>query len=568
MELATGAEDALRLAEAAIEAGNAEQGAALLIALAGGTMEVDQNRAAALACASLGNLFENQLLSKVAARPWYLRAMRLIETDEPCVEQGWVAVAPLGCDVDDSAVLLRRAELAIDRARQFGDLDLEVKGLADAGLARVQLGDTAEGMAMIDEAMALACGGGRNRDVLGKAICSFYTACYLTVDLTRVEDWTTLFRRQGLVGPTPGSPLFLNSHCDSVRAMLLSRVGRWSEAEELLLESQTSLDAVMPGAAWHPPIALAELRIMQGRFDEAEVLLIGKDDFMQALVPMARLHQHRGDFDLARATAGRGLALMGTDRLRAAALLGIVVEANIGIGDTVAAAAALDDLDDRIASIDQPGLRSEAARLRARVLNAEGEPSHAATALRGALELLGGAELPLTRLSVHLDLARLLEPFDRSSARVDARAAVALLGRLDVIIGASDVGLLQRLGGLTDTNVSHPCRVRSWRRPIGGGPWGAATARCDCATHWDFAMSPSSSRTLAQNAMCSSWSTSSRASPSGATGGRSATQAPHRITTPGARTDNAWPNFAMRSRRPSPQRTTTTRHASKPNSTP
>ena len=62
--------------------------------------------------------------------------------------------------------------------------------------------------------------------------------------------------------------------------------------------------------SWHPAIALAELRIQQGRLADAEVLLLGKDAHLQALLPMARLHLARGDHDLARATANRGLRAM------------------------------------------------------------------------------------------------------------------------------------------------------------------------------------------------------------------------------------------------------------------
>ncbi len=114
-----------------------------------------------------------------AARAWFERATRLIEGEPPCIEQGWVAVAALGCDVDDPAVLLARAELALARARQFGDVNLETKALADAGLACVQAGRVDEGMTMLDEAMALACGPVDNLDAAGKSVCSFFTACYL-----------------------------------------------------------------------------------------------------------------------------------------------------------------------------------------------------------------------------------------------------------------------------------------------------------------------------------------------------------------------------------------------------
>ena len=96
----------------------------------------------------------------------------------------------MGCEVDDPAVLLERAELALDRARRFGDVNLETKALADGGLAHVQAGRVTEGMAMIDEAMALACAGdGGRADSTAKSVCSFFTACYYAGDLGRVEAW-------------------------------------------------------------------------------------------------------------------------------------------------------------------------------------------------------------------------------------------------------------------------------------------------------------------------------------------------------------------------------------------
>lgn len=90
-----------------------------------------------------------------------------------------MAIAGLGCDVSDPGVLIERADLALDRARRFGSLDLEVKAMADGGLARVEAGRVAEGMVLLDEAMALACGSGtedagvvgtlRQRGILGAA---------------------------------------------------------------------------------------------------------------------------------------------------------------------------------------------------------------------------------------------------------------------------------------------------------------------------------------------------------------------------------------------------------------
>lgn len=107
----------------------------------------DEPRRAAMACARLGDLYGTGMGNLTAARAWFARAQRLVADQPPCIEQGWVAVAAMGCDVDDPDVLWEAAELALDRARRFGDVNLEAKALADAGLAHVRLGRMEEGMA-------------------------------------------------------------------------------------------------------------------------------------------------------------------------------------------------------------------------------------------------------------------------------------------------------------------------------------------------------------------------------------------------------------------------------------
>ena len=163
-----------------------------------------------MTCASLGNVYAYVMGNMTAGRAWFVRARRLVADEPPCIEQGWVAVAEMGCDVDDPAELLAAAELALDRARRFGDVNLETKALADGGLAHVQAGRIAEGMAMLDEAMALACGAADDRDNAGQSVCSFFTACYYAADFERADAWTELMRRHGLIGasgPAHGVPV-------------------------------------------------------------------------------------------------------------------------------------------------------------------------------------------------------------------------------------------------------------------------------------------------------------------------------------------------------------------------
>ena len=448
--MAEAGDDALReltLADEAMKAWDADAAAAHLSAAIRGFTAAGDPCRAALACARLGDLFAHAFGNVTAARAWFLRATRLIEDQPPCIEQGWVAVAALGCDVDDPAVLLARAELALDRARRFGDVNLETKALADAGLAHVQAGRMAEGMAMLDEAMALACGPADDAEAAGKSVCSFLTACYFAADFDRAGTWADALRRQGLIGGARGGPLILSNHCDSVHATALCELGRWGEAEAMLTRAIDAFEAGMGMPSWHPAIALAELRIRQGRLADAEMLLLGKDGHLQALLPAARLHLARGDHDLARATAARGLRAIGDDRLRAAELLAVLVDSELGAGDLEAAAAACDELVLRTQGLDVPPLQARTAAARARVLDAGGDTAAAIGAMESALDLLPPTGVPLLRATVLVDLVRLHDRAgNRAAAAVEARRAEAALAGLDVVLPAADAALLDRFG--------------------------------------------------------------------------------------------------------------------------
>ena len=145
-------------ADEAWQRGDVDGMVAHLSAAIRGYTAADEPCRAAMACVRLGEALATAMGNLTASRAWFARARRLVEDQPPCLEQGWVAVAAMGCDVDDPAELLAAAELALDRARRFHDVNLETKALADAGLAHVQAGRVAEGMALLDEAMALACG--------------------------------------------------------------------------------------------------------------------------------------------------------------------------------------------------------------------------------------------------------------------------------------------------------------------------------------------------------------------------------------------------------------------------
>ena len=440
------AERALELADEAFSQFDVDGVVIHLSAAVRGFTAVGDKCRAAMACVQLGGMLGNTLGNLTAGRAWFARATRLVENEPPCLEQGWVAVAAMGCDVDDPERLLAAAELAIDRGRRFGDINLETKALADAGLAHVQLGRVPEGMALLDEAMALACGPADDTSTAAKSVCSFFTACYYAADFERAGSWADLLRTHGLIGTSPGSPAFLSSHCDSVQAMFLIELGRWGEADALLLKAKSDFEAVMPMPSWHPDIVLAELRIRQGRFAEAEALLIDKTQTMHALLPAARLHLERGDYDLARTCAMRGLRLVGDDRLRAVELLTVLVDADLANGDVAAARRASGELEECARAVDVFALRARVAAAQARVLAAAGDLAGAIDTLESALDALDPRQLPWIRTVLLLDLAGVRERSgDLRGATIDARTAASTLDTLDVVLTESQFALLQRL---------------------------------------------------------------------------------------------------------------------------
>ncbi len=440
----THASAALARATTAFLEGRLQPGIDELSAALRGFTDAGDVRRAAVTCARLGWAFETFVGNRTAAKVWFDRAARMLRDEPDCLEQGWVALAGMGCDVDDPADLRARAELALDRARRFGDINLEAKALADGGLARVQAGEVAEGMKMLDEAIALWCGPADDRDSASMGVCSFFTACYYAAEFDRAGNWVEDLRRVGLIGAAPGSQLFLNSHCDAVQATALIELGRWSEAEVLLTRAIVQVETCMSIPSWHPAIALADLRIRQGRLAEAEALLVGKDDHMQALLPAARLHLSRGDLDLALATVGRGLRMVRGDQLRGVELLALLADAELTAGHLDAATEASSLMEERAQGVDVPRLRAVVGRTQARVQAATGDLATAISTMERSVDAVPAGH-PVLRLMMILELVRLHEEAgNRAAATVEATRALSILTGLDVMPTAAERALLDR----------------------------------------------------------------------------------------------------------------------------
>ncbi|MDP1792626.1 MAG: hypothetical protein Q8K63_00705, partial [Acidimicrobiales bacterium] len=176
-----------------------------------------------------------------------------------------------------------------------------------------------------------------------------------------------------------------------------------------------------------------------------EALLVGKDASMQALLPMVRLHLGRGDFELARRAAQRGLRVMGADRLRAVELLIFLVDAELGLGDIDGATATCAELTERADALGVTTVATRAAMARAQVLIAAGKAADAVTVL-DSVHHVAEDRLPWLSATLLLTQANARDAAgDATGAQLDAKSAATILAGLDVVVGDTDRALLDRL---------------------------------------------------------------------------------------------------------------------------
>ncbi len=348
-------------------------------------------------------------------------------------QQGRKRRAALAAAVTDVGALATKAAEAVKLARKFDDLDLECKALADQGLALVTLGRSAEGMELIDEAMAILNSGEVHSFAAGQVACCTLTACERIGDLARADAWLRVLDEVGMSSSDQQAPI-LFAHCQATYGSLLCQVGRWGDAETALT---LGLTAGRTGFFLHRVMArasLADLRIRQGRLREAEQLLAACGDRWEAIPSRAKLHYVRREFEHAVSSVKQALRQIGEDHVRAVPLLALLANAEIARGDLDAARRAAETAEHLARETLSPGLIGEAALAMGNALAAAGNVTGAGAALDEGLRAVAPIEQVLIKGALHLALARLLAESDAPMAITEARAALAIFERLALAI--------------------------------------------------------------------------------------------------------------------------------------
>jgi ATP/maltotriose-dependent transcriptional regulator MalT len=393
-----------------------------------------------------------------ASRGWLARAERLLRDVAPSADRGWLDLArsERTADSSESAAL---AGAALEVGLTSGDADLELRALAQLGLAEVALGHVDSGLGRLDEAMAAAMSGEpATLETFADVACSLMLACDLAGDSQRQQQWGAVF--EDFVRKYDHVTLL--AFCRTCCADVYAADGRIDAAEKELLTAIRELtEADQRSRCLHPAVRLAEIRIMQGRFDEAERLLSGFDDDPDAVAAAVSLRLARGDAEAAEELLVRRLDEIGGSNLLAAPLLGQLVEARLARDHVDQAGEAAVQLAKLADGSGRERMAALGDLAHARVAARRGDIA-AADLFRQALNAFAALGLRLETARTRLELAQVLaeispgaaadvahrsrDELDALGATREAAMAAALMRSLGVAgrTGPKGLGLLSK----------------------------------------------------------------------------------------------------------------------------
>lgn len=354
------------------------------------------------------------------AAGWLRKAERLLAgaDDEAATGFAEVVSALFAFATGDLDEARSRGGAAFDAGARSGDADLEAMGLMLQGAALVRLGEVADGMPLLDEAMATASSGGLGPFATGLIYCRTLCACIDLHDFQRAGEWLATARSQ-VEHADAGFP----GDCRVHQAHLLLVTGDWEAAEREALGACTQaqdFDIRHSGMAWRE---LGAIRLRRGDLDGARDALGRARALAVSPEPEhARLLLAEGNVEAARAAIDEALA-GAVEPLERADLLPAAVEIRLAADDVEPASDGAQELAELAATYESTALSAAAAEVDGRCRAARGAGG-AATRLREAVAAWQQIHAPYRGARARLALARLLaREGQRGEALAEARTA-------------------------------------------------------------------------------------------------------------------------------------------------
>jgi class 3 adenylate cyclase len=350
-----------------------------------------------------------------------------------------------GGDVKEGLAI---ADAVIETARRTNNREAESLAKAFKGYGLIASGAWMDGLALIDEATAVALSGGAGLRSASDVYCVTIAACRNFADFRRAGEWTEKADRwmsQHSLGGYSGV-------CRVHRAELKRLHGEWDAAEMEALNACAELERYQMfdgvGLAYNE---IGEVRLNMGDFDGAEAAFNKSYEFGVDPQPgMALLLLARGKADEAARALERSLSSKQSqlDLLTMTLVLPAQVEVALTRDDVATARAAIETLERIAADYERPAFRAMVSTALGQLALHQGDGAQAIQELSSAWRawneigfpfesararaLLGQAHIAAGDAEVaRMELGAARSVFERLGAKPDLRQVEGLLLSLD-----------------------------------------------------------------------------------------------------------------------------------------
>ena len=376
----------------------------------------------------------NRSGNEAAGKGWQARAARLLDDElDDVVERGFLQMHQM-FDQIFSGQMEEGNALAVavaESGRRHREPDQIAIGIMCQGRMMMYAGRVPEGLALLDEAMALVAAGEVSPIAAGMTYCTMIDACQEIDDYRRMTDWTRMLtqwcEKQPDLIPYTGQ-------CSVHRAQIMRVNGAWPDALEELELAQTRYEAQgVREALGEVLYERGEVLRMQGDVDAATAAYDTADAHGHDPQPgLTLLWLSQGRVDAAVAVVRRMLDEV-PDPVHRSRMLAAAAEVLIAGGDLEGASGAADELDEIATSFGSVALSASAAYAKGSVALARSDPPAALPHLRQAWRTwldLG------VRYQAAWARTRIGQAFRAMGDEDSARAELAVAGRTFDDLGA------------------------------------------------------------------------------------------------------------------------------------